>query len=62
MNAVDSAHRHGDDLEMLKSIHFDATRKTRVRQTDPDFKFHQAEAMVKTHVPARYILNLEKEL
>lgn len=62
MNAVDSSHRHGDDLEMLRSIRFDATQKTHVRQTDPDFKYHQAEVMVKTHIPARYILNLEEEL
>lgn len=62
MNAADSMHRHGDDLDMLRNIHFDATKKTYVSQCDPDFKYHQAEVMVRTHVPSRYILNLDDYL
>ncbi|WP_288816328.1 DarT ssDNA thymidine ADP-ribosyltransferase family protein [uncultured Alistipes sp.] len=58
-NAADSKHCHGDDLGILHSIRFDATRKTYVSQCDPDFKYHQAEVMVRTHIPSRYILNLD---
>ena len=31
-----------------------------VRKDDDDFKPHQAEVMVKTFVPKKYIVNLDK--
>ncbi len=48
MNAADMLHSHGGNLEDLQKIDFAATRKHYVKRSDPDFKPHQAEIMVKT--------------
>ena len=58
INAADSGHNHGNELEDLKRVNFDATRKRFVRKEDPDFKFHQAEILVKTWIPIDYITNI----
>lgn len=34
-------------------------KKKYVRKDDPDFKFLQAEVMVKTFVPIKYIINID---
>lgn len=58
INAADSAHTHGGSLAHLRMVNFDAVKRTYVSKDDPDFKPHQAEVMVKTFVPLKYILNI----
>lgn len=59
MNATDGQHSHGGTLRDLKKIRFSATKRRYVRRDDADFKYHQAEVMVKTFIPAEYIVNLD---
>lgn len=58
MNATDSSHIHGPALEDLERINFDAARQHFVKNDSPNFKEHQAEVLVKTWVPLKYILNI----
>lgn len=60
INATDNGHRQGALLEDLKRVKFSATKKSYVRKGDPDFKFHQAEVMVKTWIPIKYITNINQ--
>lgn len=60
MNATDSRHTHGSNLEDLKRIKFSATKRNYVSREDPDFKYHQAEVLVKTWIPIKYISNINK--
>ena len=59
VNATDKLHTHGGTLEDLKRVNFNATKKHYVSKNDVDFKPHQAEVMVKTFVPKKYIVNLD---
>lgn len=59
MNATDNQHSHGGSLQDLKKIRFSAAKRRYVRKDDGDFKYHQAEVMVKTFLPAEYIVNLD---
>lgn len=59
MNAADSRHHHGPSISDLERVDFSAVKRTYVSSSDPDFKTHQAEVMVKTHIPSEYILNLD---
>ncbi len=59
MNAADSRHHHGPTMSDLERVDFHAVKRTYVSSSDPDFKTHQAEVMVKTHIPSEYILNLD---
>lgn len=59
MNAADSRHHHGPSMSDLERVDFSAVKRTYVSSSDPDFKTHQAEVMVKTHIPSEYILNLD---
>ncbi len=59
MNAADSRHHHGPSMSDLERVDFNAVKRTYVSSSDPDFKTHQAEVMVKTHIPSEYILNLD---
>lgn len=59
MNATDSMHSHGIHLKDLQKVDFAATKRKYVRRDDADFKFLQAEVMVKTFVPIKYILNID---
>lgn len=61
INAADKIHTHGGELDDLKRVNFNATKRNRVRKNDDDFKPHQAEVMVKTFVPIRFIMNLKDE-
>ena len=56
MNATDNLHHHGGTLNDLKKVHFDATRIDFPEGMDKKYK--QAEVMVKTFVPIRYIINI----
>jgi len=60
INATDSNHRQGSSIEDLKRIRFSATKKNYVRKDDPDFKFHQAEVLVKTWIPIECITNINQ--
>ena len=60
MNAASSKHRHGKSLRDLKRIDLNAVKKKYVSRNDPDFHKHQAEVMVKTHLPLKYILNINE--
>lgn len=59
MNAADSRHHHGPDFSDLERVDFSAVKRTYVSSSDPDFKTHQAEVMVRTHIPSEFILNLD---
>lgn len=58
INAADKLHTHGGSLNDLKRVNFAATKRHRVSRSDEDFKPHQAEVMVKTFVPLKYIENI----
>lgn len=58
MNAADKRHTHGKCLEHLQMVNFDATKMHYLRSDDPNFKPHQAEVMVKTFIPLKYIENI----
>lgn len=60
MNATDKLHTHGSSIENLKSINFEATQNTYLSSVDGIiFKQKQAEVMVKTFIPLKYILNID---
>lgn len=58
MNAADKRHTHGKTLGHLQMVDFDATKMHYLRSDDPNFKPHQAEVMVKTFIPLKYIVNI----
>jgi len=58
INATDSNHLKGTELKDLERIRFSATKRTFVSREDQDFKYHQAEVMVKTWIPLEYISNI----
>ena len=60
MNAVDSRANCAPGLKGLKLVDFVATSKRYVKSDDPLFKYKQAEILVKTHVPLKYILNIDE--
>lgn len=60
INAADSGHSRGSDATFIENnIRFSATKKHYVKNTDPDFKHHQAEVLVKTFIPLEYIENID---
>ena len=58
INATDSNHKKGQNIEDLERIRFSATKRTFVSREDPDFKHHQAEVLVKTWIPLEHITNI----
>lgn len=60
INATDKGHHQGASLEDLERVRFSATKRNFVRKEDPDFKFHQAEVLVKTWIPIEYITNINQ--
>jgi hypothetical protein len=62
INAADSNHNRGGTLSDLRMVNFDAVKRNYVSRGDDDFKPHQAEVMVKTFIPAKYIINLDSPL
>lgn len=56
MNATDKLHQHGCGITDLKRIHFDCTQLGYADGMDKKYK--QAEVMVKTFLPIKYILNI----
>ena len=62
INATDTNHHHGKTLQDLQRVDFSAIKRTYVRKDDDDFKTHQAEVLVKTHIPLEYIINLDNPI
>jgi len=60
INATDNGHHQGALVEDLKRIKFSATKRNYLSRNDPDFKFHQAEVMIKTWIPIEYITNINQ--
>ena len=58
INATDSSHKHGSNVVDLQRINFDATKRNYVKKEDSDFKYHQAEILVKRWLPIEYITNI----
>jgi hypothetical protein len=48
----------GPNIQNLQSINFEATKMTYLRHEDPNFGPHQAEVLVKSHIPIKYIENI----
>lgn len=59
MNATDSNHHHGGRLADLQQVDISATRADYLSSSDPRFKPHQAEVLVKTFVPLKFIVNID---
>lgn len=59
INATSNGHKEGPTFEDLKRVDIMATRKSYLKNTDPDFARHQAEVMVKRHIPIEYIINID---
>jgi len=59
MNATDNNHQKDLGIEGLHLIDIKATQRSYVARTDPDFKYHQAEVMIRRHIPYDYILSVE---
>lgn len=57
INAADSNHSHGGQLEDLLKVNIEATKTGIVSRDDIYFKLRQAEVMVKTFIPSDMILN-----
>ena len=60
MNAVDSRCHCAPGVDGLKQVSYAATQEKYLRNDDPWFKYKQAEILVKTHVPLKYILNIDE--
>lgn len=58
INAASKKHRHGGTLKDLLRINFKAVKRTHVCREDNDYQAHQAEIMVKRHIPIEYIINI----
>lgn len=55
INATDNMCTVAEGLEGLKLVDFNAVKRTHVSRDDSDFKLHQAEILVKNHIPIKYI-------
>ncbi len=55
VNAASASHRQANGIAGLSLIDYGAVKRTRVSKIDPDFHKHQAEIMVRTHIPPEYI-------
>lgn len=59
MNATDNNHSCGGEIEDLLNVNFRATKKRYVSKTDKDFKYHQAEVLIKKKIDLKYIINID---
>lgn len=59
INAASLSHKHGSKLKDLQLVDFMAVKRHYVSKDDDDFGPHQAEVLVKTHIPSKYIINLD---
>lgn len=58
-NAASNAFARGGRLEDLERVNIEATKLVFLRNTDPMFPYKQAECMIKTFVPIKYITNID---
>ena len=61
MNATKTGHSCGSEIEDLNRIRFDLLRyqKHFDIQNEAERKYFQAEVLVKTHIPIKYITNID---
>lgn len=59
INEADSNRICLPGFEGLMLVHMDAVKRTYVCKNDPDFHYHQAEILVRRHIPLRYIMNID---
>lgn len=59
-NTASNNFSKGANASALRKVNFRATRQKYMRRDDPDFGHKQAEILVKTFLPARYILNWDE--
>ncbi len=57
-NAASNYFNKGANASALRMVNFRATKTKYMRRDDPDFGHKQAEILIKTFLPAKYILNL----
>lgn len=64
MDAALIEHHNGGNLEYLKMVDMELVKKSGVSfdPSNPDYKYIQAEVMVKNYIPKKYILNLDKPI
>ncbi|MCM1177655.1 MAG: DUF4433 domain-containing protein [Bacteroides sp.] len=62
INAAALNHHHGGTLNDLKKVDFSAVKRHYVSRNDEDFASHQAEILVKTFVPIKYITNIDNSI
>ena len=60
INATDNMCTVAEGLKGLKLVDFNAVKRTHVSRDDSDFKPHQAEILVKNHIPIKYIKGIYK--
>ena len=61
-NATSNSHHIGLALNDLKRIDFEAVKKHYLRRDDEDFGKHQAELLIKTHIPLSFIENINNPI
>lgn len=59
-NASSDNFNKGSNVSALRMVNFKATRERYMRHDDPGFGYKQAEILIKTFLPAKYILNLNE--
>lgn len=60
INATSNDVSEGPYLLNLMNVNFEATKRTYLSRDDADFHYHQAEVMVKTWIPIKYITNIDR--
>ncbi len=59
VNATDNDNIHGKNLIDLQRVNIAATQRRFVKKSEEIFHEHQAECMVRTFIPASFIINLD---
>lgn len=62
INATDNNHHCGGSISDLRRVNFSAVKRTYVSREDSDFKPHQAEILVKSFIPIKYIKNIDNPI
>ena len=62
VNAAASQHHHGEKLSDLNRVNFRAVKRNYVSRNDDDFASHQAEVLVKTFIPLKFIMNIDNPI
>lgn len=61
-NATSNSHHLGLAFNDLQRIDFEAVKKHYLRRDDEDFGKHQAELLIKTHIPLSFIENINNPI